>query len=96
MQKYTADLLECQDKSLRDPHYKKYKPLYKPFYYEYSEVVKDRKVYIVCKNTILTMETDLDVLDDIDSHKERKNLRSILNRGRLDKFELEEFMLLDE
>jgi hypothetical protein len=42
------------------------------------------------------METDLDVLDDIDSHKERKNLRSILNRGRLDKFELEEFMLLDE
>jgi hypothetical protein len=42
------------------------------------------------------METDLDILDDIDSHKERKNLRSILNRGRLDKFELEEFMLLDE
>ena len=73
-----------------------YKPLYKSFYYEYSKVVKDRKVYIVWKNTILTMETDLDVLDDIDSHKERKNLRSILNRGRLDKFELEEFMLLDE
>jgi len=38
------------------------------------------------------MEEDMEVLGDIESHKERKNLRTILNRGKMDKFELDEFM----
>lgn len=42
------------------------------------------------------MNEEVDVLGNIESHKERKNLRSILNRGKMDKFELEEFMLLDD
>ena len=42
------------------------------------------------------MNEDFDTLGNIESNKERKNLRSILNRGKMDKFELEEFMLMDE
>ena len=38
------------------------------------------------------MDEDLKVLEDIDGLKERKNLRTILNRGRLNKFELDEFL----
>jgi len=37
-------------------------------------------------------EEDMDVLDCIHEKRERKNLRTILNRGKFDKFELEDFM----
>ncbi|MFA6887905.1 MAG: hypothetical protein WC254_00230 [Candidatus Woesearchaeota archaeon] len=37
-------------------------------------------------------EENMDVISDIGSVKERKNLRTILNRGKMDKFELDEFL----
>lgn len=37
-------------------------------------------------------DEDMDVLHDISSQKERKNLRTILNRGKMDKFELDDFL----
>lgn len=42
------------------------------------------------------MDEDLKILDDIEGMKERKNLRTILNRGRFNKFELNEFLTNDE
>jgi hypothetical protein len=42
------------------------------------------------------MDEDLLVLEDINSVQERKNLRTILNRGRLNKFELDEFLAGEE
>lgn len=42
------------------------------------------------------MDDDLKVLEDIEVMKERKNLRTILNRGRFNKFELNEFLTGDE
>ncbi len=38
---------------------------------------------------------DNEILDGIETNKEKKNLRTILNRGRMDNFELEEFMCAD-
>jgi hypothetical protein len=37
-------------------------------------------------------DEDMDVLSDMGSQRERKNLRTILNRGKMDKFELDEFL----
>ncbi len=37
-------------------------------------------------------DDEITVLDDMGSMKERKNLRTILNRGKMDKFELDEFL----
>ena len=42
------------------------------------------------------MADDLSILDDIDGMKERKNLRTILNRGRFNKYELDEFLMHEE
>lgn len=38
---------------------------------------------------------DVEVLSDISAQRERKNLRTILNRGKMDKFELDEFLSHD-
>ena len=38
------------------------------------------------------MDDEFSILDDIEGMKERKNLRTILNRGRLNKFELDDFL----
>jgi hypothetical protein len=40
----------------------------------------------------MSYEEDMDVLNDIGEKQERKNLRTIMNRGKMDKFELEQFM----
>lgn len=37
-------------------------------------------------------DEDMDVLSDMGSQRERKNLRTILNRGKMDKFELDDFL----
>ncbi len=37
-------------------------------------------------------ESDMEVLSDMGSQRERKNLRTILNRGKMDKFELDDFL----
>jgi len=37
-------------------------------------------------------EEEMSALSDMGSIKERKNLRTILNRGKMDKFELDEFL----
>ncbi len=37
----------------------------------------------------------MDILGNIEAKKERKNLRTILNRGKMDPFELDEFMSED-
>ncbi len=42
------------------------------------------------------MDEDNTILGNIESKKERKNLRTILNRGKFDPYELEDFMTQDE
>ena len=37
-------------------------------------------------------ESDMEILSDMGSQRERKNLRTILNRGKMDKFELDDFL----
>ncbi len=37
-------------------------------------------------------DSDMEVLSDMGSQRERKNLRTILNRGKMDKFELDDFL----
>lgn len=37
-------------------------------------------------------DEDMGLLSDIGTQRERKNLRTILNRGKMDKFELDEFL----
>lgn len=37
-------------------------------------------------------ENDMEVLEGMGAQRERKNLRTILNRGKMDKFELDEFL----
>lgn len=37
-------------------------------------------------------EEEIEASSDIGSQKERKNLRTILNRGKMDNFELDEFL----
>ena len=37
-------------------------------------------------------DDDMEMLDGVGSQRERKNLRTILNRGKMDKFELDEFL----
>jgi hypothetical protein len=37
-------------------------------------------------------EDDMEIISDIGSQRERKNLRTILNRGKMDSFELDEFL----
>ncbi len=37
-------------------------------------------------------ENDMEILSDMGSQRERKNLRTILNRGKMDKFELDDFL----
>ena len=38
------------------------------------------------------MDEDFEVLEQIEYRKERKNLRSILNKSKMDKFELDKYM----
>lgn len=55
---------------------------------------------MITRTTVMTMDNEenysdeMEVLGDIGTKKEQehKNLRTILNRGKMDKFELEEFM----
>lgn len=37
-------------------------------------------------------DSDMEILSDLGSQRERKNLRTILNRGKMDKFELDDFL----
>ena len=37
-------------------------------------------------------ESDMEILSDMGSQRERKNLRTIRNRGKMDKFELDDFL----
>lgn len=37
-------------------------------------------------------DDDIEVLEGIGAQRERKNLRTILNRGKMDKFELDDFL----
>ncbi|MEK6921392.1 MAG: hypothetical protein AABX82_05895 [Nanoarchaeota archaeon] len=37
-------------------------------------------------------DEEMNVLSDVGSQRERKNLRTILNRGKMDKFELDDFL----
>ena len=37
-------------------------------------------------------DSDMEVLSDMGSQRERKNLRTILNRGKMDKWELDDFL----
>ncbi len=37
-------------------------------------------------------DDEINILSDIGSQRERKNLRTILNRGKMDKWELDEFL----
>ena len=41
----------------------------------------------------MSTDDDIDLFDETEEVSEEKNLKTILNRGKLDKFELEEFML---
>lgn len=41
------------------------------------------------------MDEDFGVLEEIEYRKERKNLRTILNKSKMDKYELDEYMSFD-
>jgi hypothetical protein len=40
----------------------------------------------------MSNENDSEFLENVGEKRERKNLRTIMNRGKFDKFELEQFM----
>ena len=37
-------------------------------------------------------DSDMEILSDMGSQRERKNLRTILNRGKMDRWELDDFL----